>query len=102
MPYQRHYYRPTLKEWVLLMTPGDGNCLYNSVSISLVGDTKLASLLMLTVAELFAHSEFYAKHPQLEDFAQAARYTLPSLIIIFLSHKKQKSLSMQILILSPK
>ena len=52
-------------------------------------DTKLASLLrMLTVAELFAHSEFYAKHPQLEDFAKAARYTLPSLITIFLSHKK--------------
>ena len=75
------------KEWVPLITPGDGNCLYNSVSMSLVGDTTLASLLrMLTAAELFAHSVFYAKHPQLEHFAKAARYTLPSIVAIFLSH----------------
>lgn len=80
------------KEWVPLITPGDGNCLYNSVSISLVGDTTLASLLrMLTAAELFAHSEFYAKHPQLENFAKAARYTLPSIVAIFLSHSKAEN-----------
>lgn len=75
-----------------LITPGDGNCLFNSVSMSLVDDTTLASLLrMLTAAELFAHSEFYAKHPHLEIFAKAAKYTLPSIVAIFLSHTKAEN-----------
>ena len=80
------------KEWVPLITPGDGNCLFNSVSMSLVGDTTLANLLrMLTAAELFAHSEFYARHPHLENFAKAAKYTLPSIVAIFLSHNKAEN-----------
>jgi len=43
---------------------------------------------MLTAAKLFAHSVFYAKHPQLKHFAKGARYTLPSIVAIFLSHTK--------------
>lgn len=84
------------KEWVPLITPGDGNCLFNSVSMSLVDDTTLASLLrMLTAAELFAHSEFYAKHQHLEIFAKAAKYTLPSIVAIFLSHTKAENAKLE-------
>lgn len=39
----------------------------------------------------FTHLEFYTKHPQLENFAKTARYTLPSIVVIFLSHTKAEN-----------
>ena len=80
------------KQWVPLTVSADGNCLYNAVSISLVGDLSVAALLrMLTASELFAHSEFYSKHPQLGDFSRVSRYSLSSIISIFLSENKALS-----------
>ena len=80
------------KQWVPLTVSVDGNCLYNAVSISLVGDILVAALLrMLTASELFAHSEFYSKHSQLGDFSRVSRYSLSSIISIFLSENKALS-----------
>ncbi len=79
-------------EWVPLSILGDGNCLYNAVSVSLVGNVSLAALLrMLTASELFTHSEFYAKHPQLKDFAKNSGYSLSAITSIFLSEDKSQS-----------
>ena len=46
----------------------NGNCLYNAVSILLKGNESLAtSLRLLTSVELFENSEYYAKHPRMEE-----------------------------------
>ena len=43
---------------------GNGNCLYNAVSLALCGYQTLATCLRtLTAAELYLHSDSYAKHP---------------------------------------
>ena len=63
------------KQWLPLESSGNGNCLYNSVSLSLVGDESLSALLrMLTVSELFANTDFYAHHPQIKEFASTSGY----------------------------
>lgn len=47
------------QHFVPLQSTGDGNCLFNSTSITLHGNEKLAGLLRLLVTcELLAHSEF--------------------------------------------
>ena len=52
------------QQFLPLRSMADGNCLFNSTSIVLQGDDKLAGLLQLLVTcELIAHSEFYANHP---------------------------------------
>ena len=77
------------KQWLPIETSGDGSCLYNAVSLSLVGDESLSALLrMLTVSELFANAEFYANHPQIKEFASASGYTNSAIISIFLSEQK--------------
>lgn len=77
------------KDWIPLEATGDGNCLYNAVSISLSGDESLAGLLrLLTVAELFANSEFYAHHPQLAAISEDSNYSVPALLNIFMSDQK--------------
>ncbi|KAJ7391232.1 hypothetical protein OS493_019363 [Desmophyllum pertusum] len=44
---------------------GDGNCLFNSASINLVGNEDLSVILrLLTAAELYLHANFYANHPR--------------------------------------
>lgn len=43
---------------------------------------------MLTVAELFANAEFYANHPQIEEFAATSGYSKSAIITIFLSEQK--------------
>ena len=46
----------------------NGKCLYNAVSILLKGNESLAiSLQLLTSVELFENSEYYAKHPRMEE-----------------------------------
>ena len=43
----------------------DGNCLFNSGSVLMTGDEHLsAPLSLLTAAELFLHSNYYAHHPR--------------------------------------
>ena len=44
---------------------GNGNCLFNSVSVLLVGNEDLVvTLSLLTAAELYLHQDFYANHPR--------------------------------------
>ena len=46
----------------------NGNCLYNAVFILLKGNESLAtSLRLLTSVELFENSQYYAKHPRMEE-----------------------------------
>lgn len=77
-----------MKKWTLSST-ADGNCLLHSTSILLSGDESFAPVLrMLTVSELFAHSEFYSTHPQLNLASQASDYSLGAILNIFLSNTK--------------
>lgn len=44
---------------------GDGNCLFNAVSVHLVGNQRLSlALRVLTAVELYLHADFYAHHPK--------------------------------------
>ena len=52
------------KKAVAAKTLGDGNCLYNAISYSKVGDNRLASpLRSLAALELWLHTEDYVEHP---------------------------------------
>ena len=47
------------------MVIGDGNCLYNAVSVLLVGNERLSlALRLLAAAELCLHAHIYAHHPK--------------------------------------
>jgi len=47
------------------LTTGNGNCLYRSASLILVGNQDLHLLLrLLTAIKLFLHASFYACHPK--------------------------------------
>ncbi len=75
-----------IKTWKPVKATPNGNCLFHSVSILLVGNETLAGILrLLTVAELFAHSDFYAAHPQIPKMAQASGYSEKAIFNIFLS-----------------
>ncbi|CAB4021306.1 Hypothetical predicted protein, partial [Paramuricea clavata] len=64
----------------------DGNCLFHSASILLIGNETLSGILrLLTVSELFAHSDFYGDHPQFTQFAQASGYSQAAIFSILLS-----------------
>ena len=44
---------------------GDGNCLFNAVSVILVGNQRLSlALRVLAAVELYLHADFYAHHPK--------------------------------------
>ena len=50
---------------VPLKATGNGNCLFNSASILLIGDESLHGVLrLLTAAEIFLHNNFYGNHPR--------------------------------------
>ena len=50
----------------LYRATGDGNCLFNACSISLIGDESLSVFLRcLASIEIFEHSSYYADHPLL-------------------------------------
>ena len=72
------------QQFLPLRSMADGNCLFNSTSIVLQGDDKLAGLLQLLVTcELIAHSEFYANHPQLKEMTSGEGvYKLQNLIVV--------------------
>ena len=51
---------------------GDGNCLFNAVSILLIGDVTLAyTLRVLTAAELYTQAEWYASHSHFDNVSKA-------------------------------
>ena len=65
------------KGFVALETTGDGNCLFNCISIFLCGDeNKSAFLRMMTSLELHIHAEYYVTHPALVQ----ARASIPDVI----------------------
>lgn len=44
---------------------GDGNCLFNAISVCMVGNESLAIVLrLLTAAELYLQEDFYSNHPR--------------------------------------
>ena len=51
---------------------GNGNCLYNSTSLSLCGNESRCTSLRLVASELFFNAEFYATH---EAFKRTAELT---------------------------
>ena len=53
------------EELIPVKVKADGNCLYNSASVLLIGDQSLCNILrLLTAAELYLNSDFYAYHPR--------------------------------------
>ena len=63
---------------------GDGNCLYNATSLSLVGTTEYSIVLRILMAiELFENAHFYGNHPRFREgmqsgcsFGEATVFTL--------------------------
>ena len=51
---------------------GDGNCLFNSISLSLVGTMEYSTVLrILTAIELFENADYYEKHPRFREALQS-------------------------------
>jgi len=65
----------TEKSYKAVKTTGDGDCLYNAVSLTLVGNESYSTLLQLLVAlELVLHVNFYAQHPKFTYFTSGGRH----------------------------
>ena len=63
------------KIYKAVKTTGNGDCLYNAVSLALVGDESYAILLRLLVAlELAINVSFYAQHPKFTYFPSGGRH----------------------------
>jgi len=63
---------PSQPEIVASRTTPDGTCLFNAVSLALVGDeTQMTLLHLLVAAELVLNSEFYTRHPRITLFSSA-------------------------------
>ena len=71
-----------LSYFLFFRTTDDGNCLYNAVSISLIGNEKLSKVLrLLTSNELFENASYYAKHPyfvQIQENEESGFYSKDS------------------------
>ena len=66
---------PLEPEIAAARTSPDGNCLFNAVSLALVGDETQMSLLRLLVAvELLLNCEFCIQHPRFTSFSSALRH----------------------------
>ena len=66
---------------VALRATGNGNCLYNSTSLSLCGDESPSnSLRLLVPSELYFHAEYYVTH---EVYKQTAELTEISESVLF-------------------
>ena len=55
---------PGKVEFDAIKTSDDGNCLYRSASLILVGNEDLHLLRLLTAIKLFLHASYYARHPK--------------------------------------
>ena len=65
------------KGFVALESTGNGNCLYNCISIFICGnESQSAFLRMMTSLELHMHAEYYVTHPALVQ----ARVCIPDVI----------------------
>ena len=63
---------PSQPDIVATRTTPDGTCLFNAVSLALVGDeTQMSLLCLLVAAELILNSEFYTRHPRITLFSSA-------------------------------
>ena len=70
---------------IALQSTGDGNCLYNAVSLLLLGSELGCYILrLLTSIELYENAIFYANHPVLVDTAlssqQEENYIFPNMV----------------------
>ena len=64
------------KTYKAVRTTGNSHCLYNAVSLTLVGDESYATLLRLLVAlELVINVNFYAQHPKFTYFPSGGRHS---------------------------
>ena len=64
------YGTPTLRKsyFVCFRSKANGNCLFNSCSISMVGDQSLhGPLRIFSCIELFQNARFYSYHPRLDE-----------------------------------
>ena len=72
--------------WIPLSSRADGNCLFHSASILLIGNKTLSGIFcLLTVSELFTHSDFYGDRTQVTQFSQASGYSHAAIFNILLS-----------------
>ena len=63
------------KKYKAVKTTGNGDCLYNAASLTLVGNESYATLLRLLVAlELALNADFYAQHPKCTYFPAGGRH----------------------------
>ena len=63
------------KVYKAVKTKGNGDCLYNAVSLALVGNESYAILLRLLVAlELALSVDFYTNHPTFTYFPSGGRH----------------------------
>ena len=54
---------------------GDGNCLYNCMSLLLCGSEKLNIILrILTCTELFVNGNYYANHPSIRNTTKSLHF----------------------------
>ena len=61
----------TFSNNIAVAIQGNGNCLFNAMSMALCGNNILANCLRcLTAGELFVHSDAYVHHPLLENVAE--------------------------------
>ena len=61
------------KEVYCIKTRGDGNCMFRSVSVWLVGNQSLHPVLrLLTAIELYLNAEAYANNSKIRDIEKAA------------------------------
>ena len=63
------------KKYKAVKTTGNGDCLYNAASLTLVGNESYTTLLRLLVAlELVLNANFYAQHPKFTYFPAGGRH----------------------------
>ena len=70
------------EEMKALNATADGNCLFNSASISLVGDESASHMLrLLTAVELFLNPQYYANHPKLTETKTFSTFSDTTLLL---------------------
>ena len=78
------------KNLVPKRSTADGNCLYNSSSILLIGNESLCHVLRLLVAaELFLEADFYANHPYFQQNNEKTHYSKNTVFALALSRDYQ-------------
>ena len=85
------------EEMKALKATADGNCLFNSASILLVGDESASHMLrLLTAVELFLNPQYYANHSKLTEAKTFSSFSDTTLFSLLLSDSGQKSLKKKV------